>query len=200
MLLIYPSANELNHAKPVGRTDPFVDNRVHALSHEMESKSTRTKLPGRKAFQRVWLRFYASIEQNNFQSWLRSVLPAQQTKLNLDRLSQLAAIGVANDVRDRFVHRERNRPAILFSETDRARNRGHRAPHSAKYLRIAQKLKPQKKLPPWQRRILQGTDCNGKKRVAAKPHTARKIETATKRAARPAAFYSLMYLYFLDGG
>src|SRR5437867_9204119 len=41
-LLIYPSANKLNHAKPVGRTDPFVDNRVHALSHEMESKDRKS--------------------------------------------------------------------------------------------------------------------------------------------------------------
>src|SRR5882724_4741269 len=166
-LLIYPSANKLDHIKPVGRTDPFVDNRVHALSHEMESKSTRTKLPGGKALKRVGLGLCPAIEQNNLQSRLRSILAIQQIKLNFDRLPQLAAVGVANDVSDRLVHRQRDGPAILFSEPYWARDGRHGAPHSAKNLGIAQKLKPQKKLPPWQERVLQGTDCNGKKRVAA---------------------------------
>jgi len=127
-----------------------MNNRVHALSHEMESKSTRTKLTRRLALECVRVRLRTTVNENYFQSRFRPVRAVEFVKPNLDGTFEFAAVRVPNDVGDGFVQSERDLVAVLFPKTDRAGKRRDSPPDTAKDLGIAQELKPHEKLPAWQ--------------------------------------------------
>jgi hypothetical protein len=144
-----------------------MDNRVHALSHEMKSKSTRTKLTRGQALERVGLRFRAPVNENYFQPRFCRIGAIELVELNLYWAFEFATVGVANHICDGFIQSEGDFVAVLFPKPDSASKRRHGASNATKHHGITQELKPQKKLPPWQVKILRARDCNGNQRLAA---------------------------------
>src|SRR4249920_4148909 len=120
-----------------------MDNLVHALSHEMQSKSTRTKLTGGQSFERAGLRLCAAIQQQNLQRRLSCAGSVQLAKLDFNVASELATVGVANYVCDRFVQRQGDRAAVLFPKPNGSRDRRNCCAYATQNLRIALKLEPQ---------------------------------------------------------
>src|SRR5579859_4061638 len=94
-----------------------MDNRVHALSHEMQSKSTRTEFARGKALKGIGLGFCAMVQQYNFEPIFRATFWTNLIQANLDRTVQFAAISVTNNVGNRLIHRERDGAAVLFAKT-----------------------------------------------------------------------------------
>ena len=113
-----------------------MDNRVHALSHEMEPKSTGTKFPGRKAFEGIGLWFRPTIRKDNFESRLGRVLAIHFAELDDNGSVQFAAVCMANDVGDGLIDGECNLVTVLFAEAESAGDWRNRAAHPAEYLRI----------------------------------------------------------------
>src|SRR5215467_580097 len=105
-----------------------MDNRVHALSHEMESKSTRTQFACGEALKGFGLGFCSMVEQDNFQTFFRTIFRTNFIEANLDGAVQFAAVSVANNVGYRLIHRERDGAAILFAKTHDPRNRRNSTP------------------------------------------------------------------------
>ena len=93
-----------------------MDNRVHALSHEMQPKSTRTEFAWGEALKGVGLGLCSMVEQDNLQAIFRAILWTNLIKPNLDRAVRFAAICVADDIGNRLVHRKRDGATILFAE------------------------------------------------------------------------------------
>jgi len=114
-----------------------MDNRVHALSHEMQSKSTRTKLARRQTLEGIRLRLDASILEDNFEAGLRAVLAVELVKLNHNRAPEVSPIRVTNHVGNGFVQSQRDFVAVLFAETDRTGQWRNNSPDAAEYQRIA---------------------------------------------------------------
>ena len=128
-----------------------MDNRVHALSHEMESKSTRTEFARGKSLKGIGLGFRSMVDQDNFQAFFHAIFGTNFIEPDLDRAVHFTAICVADNVGNGFIYGKSDGAAILFAETHRLCDRRNRSPNATKNRRVAQQLKPQKKLPPWQR-------------------------------------------------
>jgi hypothetical protein len=154
--LFHPSANKLDHAKAVGCADPFVDNRVHALSHEMKPKSTRTKFARGEAFERAGFGLCAAIHQQNFQAVLIRLRAVYLAESNFDIAARFTGVGVANNVGNGLIQGKCDGAAIFFSKTDGACNGRYGASHAAQDFRITVELKSQKELPPGQGPNLRG--------------------------------------------
>src|SRR5215468_7813147 len=115
-----------------------MDNRVHALSHEMQPKSTRTEFARGKALEGIGLGFCTMVEQDNFQAILLAIFWTNLIEPNFDRAVQFAAISVPDNIGNRLIDCERDGAAIFFAKTHDFCNGRNRPPNAAKNSGITQ--------------------------------------------------------------
>src|SRR5205807_4569132 len=108
-----------------------MDNLVHALSHEMQSKSTRTKFARGQALERFRPGFRSPINVGDLQSRFGDVRSVKFVKLNLNGAFKFAAVRVTNHAGDGFVQSQGDFVAVLVPEADRASQRGNNSPDAA---------------------------------------------------------------------
>jgi len=111
--------HQFHHAQLVSVPPAPEFYRIHALSHEMQTQAAGPDIVQGATTKLLGVYGCAAIFQDNFKGGFQHAVPRglDAATTQLDRLFWLSLIGVANDVRQCFVHRQDHGTALGLGKT-----------------------------------------------------------------------------------